>query len=61
MKEIVLNNKKNVMAALLLTSLLYLAGIGVTIFGGVMIESDVLPLAASIAIFVVGIIWVCIG
>lgn len=61
MKEIVLNNKKNGMAALLITLLLYLAGIGATIFGGVMIESDVLPLPASIAIFAVGLIWICIG
>lgn len=52
MKEIVLNNKKNGMAMLLLCIVLYLAGVGVTVLGA-MIYSD--------AIIAIGIIWLCIG
>ncbi len=61
MKEIVLNNKKNGMSALLVTLLLYIVAWGVAVFGGVSLETGMLPPFASIAILVVGIIWVCIG
>lgn len=56
MKEIVLNNKKNGMAVLLLTSLLYLLAIAGCIFGGIMIENGGLPL-----LFIVSMVVVCIG
>ncbi len=59
MKEIVLSGKKNGMAVLLLTSLLWLASIGVTIFGGILIEKR--SVALGVTILVVGIIWLCIG
>ncbi|MDO4815259.1 MAG: SPFH domain-containing protein [Bacillota bacterium] len=52
MKEIILNNKKNGMAMLLLCIVLYLAGIGVTVLGTIM-RSDI--------IIAIGILWLCIG
>ena len=52
MKEIVLNNKKNGMAMLLLCIVLYLAGVGVTILGAIMYSDFIIA---------IGIIWLCIG
>ena len=49
------------MAALLGTLLLYLIAGGVTAVGGVMIENPDISPAVSIPIFVIGLIWVCIG
>ena len=57
-EEIVLQNKKNGMAALLGFLALYIVGIGLVIVGGILLEADIgfgfLPL-------IVGILWVCIG
>ena len=61
MNEIVLNNKKNGMAVLLITSLLYLIATGITIFGAIALENALLPEAISIVLLVVGIVWLCIG
>ena len=51
MKEIVLNKKKNGMAAMLLTILLYLASFGLIYLG----------VEYSPVLLVIGIIWTCIG
>lgn len=59
MKEIVLNNKKNGMAVLLLTVLLYLAGVAAMILGGIFGFDK--GQGWGVALFVVGIIWVGIG
>ena len=59
MKEIVLNNKKNGMAVLLLTILLYLAGITAMILGGIFGFDK--GQGWGVALFVVGIIWVGVG
>lgn len=59
MKEIVLENKKNGMAVLLLTILLWLAGIGLVIGGAFMLERKVN--FVSVFVLVIGIIWACIG
>ncbi len=56
MKEIVLNNKKNGMQALLLISVLYLLGIGLLIMGGLWMEQ-----AVGVVLFVLGILWVSFG
>ena len=59
MKEIVLNNKKNGMAMLLLTILLYLAGIALMILGiNYGLANGV---GWMIPVFVLGVIWVGIG
>lgn len=61
MTEIIIGKKKNGMAALLATALLYLIAIGIIIFGGIMIENPEISKAISISVFVIGLIWVCIG
>ena len=63
MKEIVLNNKRNGMAALFITLLLYIAGFAAVIFGALHMENEisVVPSPVAVAILVVGIIWVLIG
>ena len=58
MKEKVLNNKKNGMAMLLLFGLLYTAAVGLTVLGGIGMDNHRLW---AIPVFVVGIIWVCVG
>ena len=58
MKEIVLNNKKNGMAMLLLFGLLYLAGIGCVILGGILLDSKIVWGAAPM---VLGILWIGAG
>lgn len=59
MKEIVLSGKKNGMAVLLLTSLLWLVSIGVMVFGVILIGNE--SVALGVTLLVVGIIWTCIG
>lgn len=56
MNEIVLSNKKNGMAGLLITILMYLLAIAACIFGSFIIDS---PL--GIILLVISIIWLCIG
>ena len=56
MNEIVLSNKKNGMAVLLITILMYLLAIAACIFGSFIIDS---PL--GIILLVISIIWLCIG
>lgn len=59
MKEIVLNNKKNGMAVLLLTILLYLAGIAMMILG---VNYGIAGgIGWMIPVFVLGVVWVGIG
>ncbi len=56
MEEIILNNKKNGMQALLLIAALYLLGIGVLIVGGLWMDQ-----ALGVVLFVLGILWVSFG
>lgn len=56
MKEIILKNKKNGMAALLLFLVIYLLSIAGIVFGGFMVDRGKSP-----ALLIVGIIWLCIG
>ena len=58
MKEIVLNNKKNGMAVLLLTVLLYLAAIFCTVFGGIQMDQGH---GWGTALLVLGIVWLSVG
>ncbi len=59
MKEIIYSGKKNGMAMLLLTIVAYLAAIGVTIVGAMLIEAEMVAL--GVVALVIGIIWLCIG
>ena len=59
MKEIVLNNKKNGMAMLLLIVLLYLAGVALMVLGGIFGMDK--GKAWGVVLFVIGVIWVGIG
>ena len=59
MKEILLQNKKKGMLALFLTAIFYLVGVGVTIYGGILMEQQ--ENAFSISMLVVGLIWICVG
>ncbi|MDD6237176.1 MAG: SPFH domain-containing protein [Clostridiales bacterium] len=59
MKEIVLSNKKNGMAVLLITILLYLAGIAACVFAGFLIDSPLRIL--GIILLIVSILWLCVG
>ena len=47
------------MAALILTTLLYLAALGITIYGAILMDSDAPGL--GIALLVIGILWLCVG
>ena len=58
MKEIVLNNKKNGMAMLFLFILLYLAGLALVIFGGVLLDDGA---ALGLAALIPGILWLAVG
>ena len=55
-KEKVLSGKKIGMPVLFFTVLLYLAAIGLTIYGAVLAEEGGSPL-----LMIVGIVWLCIG
>ena len=59
MKEIVLKNKKNGMAMLLLIILLYLAGIALMILGGILGFDR--GKGWAIPLFVLGVLWVGVG
>ena len=59
MNEIIYSGKKNGMAVLLLTMVAYLASIGVTVLGGMLIEAG--AVALGVVALVIGIIWLCIG
>ncbi|MBQ9765696.1 MAG: SPFH domain-containing protein [Lachnospiraceae bacterium] len=59
MKEIILKNKKNGMAMLLLLSLLYLGSIGLTVWGGILLDEG--TTALGVALLVTGCVWLCIG
>lgn len=56
MKEIILNKKQNCMAVMLLTIVLYLLGLGATVYGGIMFENGNSPV-----LLIIGIVWLCIG
>ena len=59
MKEIVLNNKKNGMAMLLLIVLLYLAGVAAMVVGGIFGMDR--GHGWGVALFVLGVVWVSLG
>lgn len=59
MKENILDNKKNGMAVMLLTIVLYLLAIGVTVFGAVQLDGDREVL--GVICLIIGMIWLCIG
>ncbi len=56
MEEKIYTSKKNGMAVLIITSLLYAAAVAGTIFGGIMMEDGKSPV-----LFIVSIIWLCVG
>lgn len=56
MQEKVLNNKKHGMAALLITTVIYIAAIAGCIFGGIIMETQGSPV-----LFAVSMVWICIG
>ncbi len=56
MKEIVLTNKKNGMAVLILTTLLYLAAIAGCVAGGFILDKN-----GSAVWLIVSIVWLCVG
>lgn len=61
MKEIILNNKRNGMAALLLTVVLYVASIAVFVFGAVALETQMLSYALSSVMLGIGLVWMFVG
>ena len=58
MTEKILDNKKNGMLMMLLSIILYAAAIALLVFGGIAMDRGIV---AGIPVFVVGIIWVCLG
>ena len=56
MEEKILRSRKNGMAALLLTSAVYLLAVAGCIFGGIWLEA-----VRSPALLIVSIVWVCLG
>ncbi|MBQ7895686.1 MAG: SPFH domain-containing protein [Oscillospiraceae bacterium] len=58
MTEKILNNKKNGMQMMLLFIILYAAAIALVVFGAIAMDRGIV---AGIPVFVVGIIWVCLG
>ncbi len=59
MQEKVLGAKKNGMAVLLLTGVLYLAALYMTIYGGILMEEN--GGALGVVLLVIGIVWLCVG
>ncbi|MBO5647058.1 MAG: SPFH domain-containing protein, partial [Clostridia bacterium] len=59
MKEIVLNRKKNGMAVMLLTILLWLVSIAGVVFGGMMMDAGVG--IVGLPVFIISMIWMCLG
>ena len=61
MKEIVLNNKKNGMSALVITTLFYIASIALTVFGGMSLDYGYIPTVPAGVLLGVGVVWMFIG
>ncbi len=61
MQEIVLKKNKNGMSRMILFIVAYLLGIGVTIFGGVLLETPNASLTAGVVFLAVGILYMCLG
>ncbi len=61
MKEIVLSKKKNGMAVLLLTIVLYLAAIALLIFSGIRLEASEEGSAGLVVLLVIAILWLFVG
>ncbi len=59
MNEKILNTKKNGLAMLILWGILYLAAIGLVIFGGTQMDAD--NVVIGIPCLAVGLVWVMIG
>ncbi len=56
MKEIVLHKSKNGLMMAVLWVLLYLAGLGATIYGGILMDEG-----KGLPLLVTGVVWLCIG
>lgn len=56
MKEKVLENRKNGMLVLIVTTVLYLAAVGACIFGGIRVSEGGNPV-----LMIISIVWLCIG
>ena len=56
MKEIILGKRKNGMTALVLTSLLYVAAVALTIYGGIQLDAGKTPI-----MFIIGCAWLSLG
>ena len=61
MTEIVLSKKKNGMAVLLLTIVLYLAAIGLLIFAGIRLDQAEEGSVVLVALLVIAILWLFVG
>ena len=61
MEEKILNKKNNGLAVMLLLLLLYGIAIAMVVFGAIRMDAKGSEDPAGIAIFVVGLVWVCIG
>lgn len=61
MKEIILTQKKNGMSMLLLTLLLYLAGIAVFVYGVTGFDAEGHIAALRLTAFIIGIVWMSLG
>ncbi len=61
MKEIVLENKKNGMSALVITSLFYIAAVALAIFGGMSLDYGYVPTVPAGIMLGVGLVWIFVG
>ncbi len=61
MKEKIITQKENGMAVLLLTLLLYLAGIAILVYGSLGFDTGEPISALRMTAFIIGLIWVCLG
>lgn len=59
MQEKILNNRKNGMAVLLLTSLLYIAAVVGLVFGCIYVEGSASP--APLVLLIVCAVWLLVG
>ncbi len=58
-EEIVLPNRQNGMPVLIGSVLLYLLAIGLTVFGGILLDEG--PSSVGVVLLTVGIVWLCVG
>jgi len=60
MTEKIIGKKSNGMAVLLITSVLYLAAIFATVYGGILIEGEQ-SFGIGLSLLITGIVWLCLG